>query len=64
MTEKLLRDLGCSEQPVVLVYNKCDTVSDISAHTLVGTDTPAVYVSAKTGAGVAELLDVLENLCG
>ncbi len=52
VTNELLEELGCSDKPIITVLNKCDLVNDIQ-FPLVGT---CVRVSAKTGAGLDELL--------
>ena len=53
-TEKLLAELGCAEIPVIHVLNKCDTVDyDIPQ------DDTTVCISAKTGAGIDRMLDLI-----
>lgn len=52
VTVSLLRELGCTEQPVVTVWNKCDIVPvpDIAPP-------GGIAISAKTGMGIPALLD-------
>lgn len=61
VTEELLRSLGCGEIPTVRVYNKCDTVAERGLSVIAPADTTALFVSAKTGAGISDLLDLLEK---
>ena len=53
-TEKLLAELGCAEIPVIHVLNKCDTV-EFS----IPEDDTTVCISAKTGAGVERMLELI-----
>lgn len=53
VTNDLLEELGCGDKPVITVLNKCDLANDVSIP-LVGN---SVRVSAKTGAGLEELLE-------
>lgn len=58
VTESLLRDLGCSDRPVINVFNKCDLVGnplDLPG----GKD--SVRICAKNGAGTDQLLRVIEE---
>jgi len=61
-TQQVLADLGAAENPLLVVYNKVDQLSEeveklrakkISNH--------SVFISAKTGEGVAILLEKLED---
>lgn len=68
VTADLLNELGASGKPTLFVFNKCDKMSWASAQELVpalrraaGTD-EAVFISAKTGQGVNELIEALETL--
>ncbi len=58
VTDQLLRDLGCTETPILSVFNKCDLVQDPQ-------DLPrmsgSVCICAKTGEGVPELLHKIEE---
>lgn len=54
VTRALLQELGCGDQPVLTVMNKCDRP------TLVTEDTAAcIRISAKTGAGLPQLLEAI-----
>ena len=57
--EKLLSELGADGKPVLFVYNKCD--AEGAAFPREGRDN-TVCVSAKTGAGLEELVGRLEEL--
>ncbi len=56
----VLEEIGAADSPQVLVYNKID-LTDAQARSLPAQDgLPArVWVSAKTGAGLSELLEVI-----
>ncbi len=55
VVDKLIRELGAAETPRLEVFNKCDQfVGDILPH---GED--IVSISAKTGAGLPDLLDAI-----
>lgn len=56
VTKKLLDDLGCGDTPVVLAFNKCDLLEN---HPAGGVG--AVYLSAKTGDGLDELLQAIQK---
>lgn len=55
VTRQLLQELGCGECPVLTVMNKCDRA------TLLPEDggVPCIRISAKTGAGLPQLLDAI-----
>lgn len=55
VTRELLRELGCRERPVLTVLNKCDKALQL----LPPGGTPAIRISAKTGAGLSELLEAI-----
>lgn len=57
VTEALLRELGAADIPVIIVYNKCDKISQLPAPFSKGT----VLVSAKTGFGFDKLLTAIEK---
>ena len=48
--------MGCGDKPVITVLNKCDLVNDISIPTV-----KSVRVSAKTGEGITELLEAVQQ---
>lgn len=54
VTESLLQELGCTEQPVLTVWNKCDIVPvpDIAPP-------GGIAISAKTGMGISALLEAV-----
>ena len=57
VVDRLIQELGAAETPRLEVFNKCDKfVGDILPH---GED--MVSISAKTGAGLPELLDAIEK---
>jgi len=64
VTQKLLFDLGASAKPVLYVYNKCDEADPgfLGASSRIPSSSVA-YISAKTGAGVNEMLETLSRLC-
>lgn len=64
VTQKLLFDLGASAKPVLYVYNKCDAAdpSFYGASSRIPSSS-VVYISAKTGVGIDDMLDTLSSLC-
>ena len=61
VTEDTLRDLDAMGIPRIYVYNKSDLRDpDMNVKNLPGSDT--VYISAKSGYGMADLLDDLERI--
>jgi len=58
VTRGVIEDLEASDKPVILVYNKCDMVDGV---TLGRRDNGSVYVSAKTGDGIDELLLMIDE---
>ena len=58
VTRNLLEDLGCKDQPVIAVLNKCDLVPSIHEIPLIGN---AVRISAATGEGIPDLLEAVEQ---
>ncbi len=59
VVESLLLSLGCEDKPILSVYNKCDIAgfTPRPAH-----PQKSVYISAKTGEGLSELLRTLDDL--
>jgi GTPase len=52
----VLADIGCSEKPIVMAFNKADAITDVSPLEMLQTMHPeAVTISAKTGLGLGEL---------
>lgn len=61
-TEALLEELGAADKPKLYVFNQCDKPEAKAAFALPGKSAEqesAVFVSAKTGEGIDELLDKL-----
>lgn len=56
VVEEVLHELGADPDKILTVFNKVDMVDIISGNEKVGS-----YVSAKTGAGIKELLDTIET---
>lgn len=58
VTNSLLRELGCTDRPVISVFNKCDLVGNPD-------DLPngrsSVRICAKNAIGIDELLRAIEN---
>ena len=64
-TETLLDELGAGEKPKLYVFNQCDKPEAQAAFALPGKSAGqdnAVFVSAKTGQGIDELLERLTAL--
>lgn len=60
VTKELLESLGAKDSPIIPVLNKCDLVTGIDEITMIGS---AIRISAKSGKGIDELLEVIdENL--
>lgn len=55
VTRGLLQELGCTERPILQVFNKCD-IAFTEASRLPG---DALRISAKTGAGIPALLEAV-----
>ncbi len=67
VTENLLAELGAIGKPTLYVFNKCDACDDrellesaARSATMSGAD--VIFISAKTGAGLASLAEKLEKL--
>ncbi len=58
VTTDLLRSLGCEDTPIITVFNKCD-LTEPNAYVPVVSG--SVRISAKTGAGIDELLAAVER---
>ena len=64
-TEALLEELGAAEKPKLYVFNQCDKPEAQAAFALPGKSAgqgEAVFISAKTGEGLDELLSKLTAL--
>ncbi|MGN0335252.1 MAG: GTPase HflX [Lachnospiraceae bacterium] len=57
VTEETLKDLGAAEIPVIYVYNKADLAHEGPLPQIRGEN--KIYLSAKTGAGIPELIDLI-----
>lgn len=57
VTRSVIEELGSSDKPVILVYNKCDLSEGIK----LGRHGDAVYLSAETGEGVDALLEAIDE---
>jgi GTP-binding protein HflX len=61
----VLEEIGAAKRPVLEVYNKVDVLGQSPRCDLgSGGDPARVWISAQTGAGVAELLDALARRLG
>jgi len=62
--EKILADLGCGDVPILNVFNKVDLVPEPNAMLAKNSqiDSRTVYISAKTGIGLASLKEKLRSI--
>jgi GTP-binding protein HflX len=58
VTRDLLAELGCGDTPIINVLNKCDRLPDIS---FAPNEKNSVYISAKNGTGIEELLKAIDD---
>lgn len=58
VTKTLLEELGCKDQVVIPVLNKCDLVPELNHIPMIG---GAVRISARSGQGITHLLEVIEQ---
>lgn len=58
VTEEVISELGASDKPRLYVYNKCDKLDEVSLN---ARNADSVFVSAKTGYGIDELLNLIEK---
>lgn len=58
VTKELLASLGCSDTPIITVFNKSDLVSNSEFTPDVSN---SVHISAKQGTGIDRLLAAIEN---
>ncbi len=54
ISEKLLNELGCENQPIIRVFNKCDIENIWHKNT-----DENVFISASTGEGINELMEII-----
>ena len=59
VTRDLLHELGCRDQPILSVLNKCDRVPELQELPMIGSKT--LRISALTGEGVDDLLAAVEE---
>lgn len=63
VTEELLHDLGADGKPTLYVFNKCDLgMAELGR---IGVEAPVenvVFISAKTGQGIEQMLERLETI--
>lgn len=57
ITRELLKDLGCSDRPVISVFNKCDLETKCRIPHIDN----VVKISAKNGEGIDNLLSAIED---
>ncbi|MBE6597299.1 MAG: GTPase HflX [Ruminococcaceae bacterium] len=63
VTEELLSELGAGGKPTLYVFNKCDkNAEELPSIGSVSEGDSVIYISAKTGRGVDELVTRLEEL--
>lgn len=60
---EVLDELGVKRKPIINVYNKSDLVEDqYKLRHMVASEERAVYISAKSGEGIPELIEMIERL--
>ncbi len=59
--ERVLDEVGASDVPMLVVQNKCDRLSELERERLQMSDPDAVCISALTGQGVAELIEIMAS---
>jgi GTP-binding protein HflX len=57
---EVIGDVGAREIPEIVAFNKADLIDESQRLVLVGLVPDAVFVSARTGEGIQDLLDVIE----
>ena len=62
VTEETLKELGAGDIPVIYVYNKADKRSDVGALPVIRGN--RIYLSAKTGEGIPELVGMIRSMTG
>jgi GTP-binding protein HflX len=58
---EVLREIGAGSVPELVVVNKCDAADPIAVETVAQREHDCVVVSARTGAGIEELLAAVEE---
>lgn len=65
VTKQTLTDIGAGAVPVITVMNKCDRAEiDTARCTETGAEQKTVFVSAKTGEGLEQLVDQIKSGIG
>lgn len=59
VTEETLRDLGAGDIPVIYIFNKADRCMEAEQLPVIRGD--RIYMSAKTGAGIPELVEMIQK---
>ncbi len=69
VTTELLTELGAGDKPVLFAFNKCD--AGLAPEPMLqlkqsasGENRDMVFISAKTGAGLAQMIEKLEGIAG
>lgn len=58
--QEVLKQLGAQDKPMIIVFNKIDEVMDLQS--ISHTDIPAVNISALSGEGIEELLQMVASM--
>lgn len=58
---EVIGDVGARDIPEIVAFNKADLIDDTQRMVLVGLAPDAVFVSARTGEGIPELLQAIED---
>jgi GTP-binding protein HflX len=58
---EVIRDVGAVDVPEIVVVNKADAADPLVLQRLLRIEKHAIAVSARTGAGIAELLGIIDN---
>tara|TARA_Y100001970_G_C14234075_1_gene860689 strand:+ start:2146 stop:3429 length:1284 start_codon:yes stop_codon:yes gene_type:complete len=62
--EKVLTDIGAGNIPCIHIYNKCDKFSgDIISNDIKGSRLNKLWISAKTGEGIDNLIEEIKIRC-
>ncbi|PRH77490.1 GTPase HflX [Streptomyces solincola] len=57
---EVIRDVGATDVPEIVVINKADAADPVELQRLLRVERNAIAVSARTGAGIAELLALID----
>ena len=61
VTKDLLTELGCTDQPVITVFNKCDLLENNHQENDIEYDSDSVGISALHATGLDDLLNAIEK---